>query len=800
MSAEIPCYTSEELAPAIGLTPRQVRNRLATVEDFPKFQRGQMAKAWRFDALPEDWRARLLQKARDYGFRDVPHLLNAGVDLWQPRHPIADIDPAFLDKAAKLQRAMAGTLARINAEIPPADFNARGLADFNAAFGYTISLKQWHRLLARTLARAGASAKWDRLEIYLDDDAKPKAGPMVVKAARLAADHRELLDYIRSFATPLQPTAEEKRLLWMHSFDRCDDLMAGGMTDKAARRAVVEFLATHAPYLAKHREALAETFKDKRARWIESGRTPDALQDGRAAAGAARRKEIPEEDKKTLLAFASKFGGGIAQGWREAREAGALSFETSIRGIENPSNKSHVPRAIREAVKHDAAMLENWMRGPRKAKLGGAFIERDPNAFNAGDWHQGDDCTLPNYYWEDTGSGVRLMRGQVLAMIDVRTTYILGFVLISAGENTGSHYNAWHIRNLITKVHDCYGLPRKGFAFENGSWRAKLLTGNPAVATEEGLRKFGVRFIHSRLPRAKVIERVFGSIQNRLEAELGYCGRNEIVDTYERVKRQKQLVESGHEPPEKFFNHRDEWIERLTAHFEHYNREAQNGKYCPGISPTEAFERYAGNEPIVRLPDTARYLLANDVKRLRVGRNGISFTARGERFTYKNGDTGALLGREVECYFQYEDPAILGVKDPSTGKVFAVRRATLVPGMDAPAETIGQAERENSEHAEYARALYRSITPKFSAHFMSRPHFRAAMVDRETAATAEALEATRAAEVATDKRERKTKRKATAAAQRIGAPLPDGPVSERRADAMERLSQLLAKDAPEPNV
>ena len=61
-----------------------------------------------------------------------------------------------------------------------------------------------------------------------------------------------------------------------------------------------------------------------------------------------------------------------------------------------------------------------------------------------------------------------LMRGQTLLMIDLRTTRILGFVLIPE-----RHYTANAIRTLITNVADIYGLPRKGFYFEHGTWEAK---------------------------------------------------------------------------------------------------------------------------------------------------------------------------------------------------------------------------------------------------------------------------------------------------------------------------------------
>jgi hypothetical protein len=45
----------------------------------------------------------------------------------------------------------------------------------------------------------------------------------------------------------------------------------------------------------------------------------------------------------------------------------------------------------------------------------------------------------------------------------------------------------------------------------------------PLQETELGLREF-VRFVHSKLPRAKVIEGILGILQNEMEAVLGYIG------------------------------------------------------------------------------------------------------------------------------------------------------------------------------------------------------------------------------------------------------------------------------------
>jgi len=97
-------------------------------------------------------------------------------------------------------------------------------------------------------------------------------------------------------------------------------------------------------------------------------------------------------------------------------------------------------------------------------------------------------------------AGSTLMRGQFLPMIDLRSTCILDFVLLSE-----RNYNALSIRSLITKVCNKYGLPRRGFAFENGIWRsARILKGASDTLpsqgeVEMGLRSLGLEFQQSHV-------------------------------------------------------------------------------------------------------------------------------------------------------------------------------------------------------------------------------------------------------------------------------------------------------------
>jgi hypothetical protein len=252
-------------------------------------------------------------------------------------------------------------------------------------------------------------------------------------------------------------------------------------------------------------------------------------------------------------------------------------------------------------------------------------------------------------------------------------------------------------------------------------------------------------------------------------------------------------VESGKLAASDHFYSRDEWFERLTALVDRYNDEGQDGKYLAGLSPREAYEKHFDLEPLARLPDSARYLLANERKRLKVGRNGISFRVGREAFTYKSRETGALIGSSVEVFFNRESPEVLGVKHPESGDVFAVRRATLVPAMDADEETLAQAFGENAAHDSYKRALYRAVAPQFSQHFLSRPIFRLPLVDGATATAGRQLAESAGAKREEATTENRLRRRTVAAAGRAGM-VVRGETDEERAESLEKLSDRLNAD------
>ena len=84
--------------------------------------------------------------------------------------------------------------------------------------------------------------------------------------------------------------------------------------------------------------------------------------------------------------------------------------------------------------------------------------------------------------------------------------------------------------------------------------------------------------------------------QNHLESEPGYAGRDERRDKFERVQEQLSLVRRGKAQPEEFFLSEAQYLQRLELIVDRYNNERQEGKYCPGLSPREAFEKFHGND------------------------------------------------------------------------------------------------------------------------------------------------------------------------------------------------------------
>lgn len=236
-----------------------------------------------------------------------------------------------------------------------------------------------------------------------------------------------------------------------------------------------------------------------------------------------------------------------------------------------------------------------------------------------------------------------------------------------------------------------------------------------------------MRFVHSRLPRSKPVERVIGALQDLMEGEPGYVGPDEMHERFERIQRAKLRVERGEVHPSEHFYSLDQWETRLADLCAHYNATKQDGKMTCGLSPDEAFDKFSPHDdPPVKLPAGCRYLLAHHKRPVHVTSNGITLRFGKQVYNYRNEQTGQLRGQQVLAWFNPELPEILSVTDMNRGNPFCVERSQEVPAMDAPAELLEQEFERVNAHMSCARVRYRTLKARFAVPF------RRAIADSKT--------------------------------------------------------------------
>jgi hypothetical protein len=656
------------------------------------------------------------------------------------------LSPAVRQHAHKLREALASAIElHRSGRWGRGEIEAAGRRDYERVTGHSISARHFWRLFDRTIAHHGDKGDFNDLALYLPERPPRKARPE--EFDRLAKDLPSLASTIRSVTDLNAPSADETLLVWTHAMEEYERLLDGGLSTHKATRRVVEMLHASGLPLALSRSVLRRTFARRLDRWIDGGRVPSAIEDLRSK-NSGRPRPLPLSGDDIKLLTARALTGSLSKAWRDASNHGDLSPAVVQSYVSNPASKSYVPQRVRELVGPDVEMLQDIHHGPRQARLKGAYITRDWSDVSPGDWYQADDTTLPVYYWEEDEQGrPHVMRGQFLPMIDCRTNRVLAFALHSE-----RNYTAKIIRGLIVNTHDTYGLPRIGFHFENGIWRSsKLVKGQgnadnvPTAETELGLREW-VRFMHSKPgnARAKVVERIIGLLQDRMEDQPGYCGRNEQTEKFERVQSQLRQAQAGKVHPSKFFLDRDEWVERLAQICDAYDSERQDGR-LKGQSPREAWDSlFDTSRPLVRLTAETRYLLANHRRPLKVTKNGVGIPISGVTHWFRNEITGRLIHRVVQAYFDPEDLSSIFIKLAPEDKTAAVIPAAPRPPAYTPSpEQLAAAQASVEAQNRPARTLYRTIEPYFPDNGPSP--FRRVVADPETVEAGQEIAAEQAA-------------------------------------------------------
>jgi hypothetical protein len=592
-----------------------------------------------------------------------------------------------------------------------------GAADYFRIFKSRISGRYWRELFARTVQRDGGAEDWNRLEIYLPNNPKAKDAANRVLAEELAEEFGTVESYIKACGNPAAPSKTEQRAIWTLALDKYASLVSGGMPAKRAARRVRSFLFAKASFLAPTRDALLKAFDRKREALESHAGDPKALRDGREQNG--ERFDLPEDDRDRLVHQAVfYYRGDVAPAWRDLVKAG-FSEPVRQRYFGKAANKSHVPTSVMDSVSSEVEILTVMHQGPRAFDSITGHVDRSYEGIASLKCMSADDFTMPVYYYVPDGNGwFNLTRGQILIFTDFRTLRILGWSM-----QPDRNYSSLTIRSLCTHVFAEHGVPSV-LQFERGIWESSsLIKGRdpaPFEFTEvvQGLREFGIRFIHSIRPRSKTVERVGGLVQDLMEAELGYCGRNERVDAPESLRKQMAEVEARKAHPSKYFYSYDDWHHRFGEIVDQYNAAPQQGKILGGLSPDRALSEFADHDdPPMLLSAGLRYLLSHDKRTAKVTLNGITFQVGKQKFNYRGNEIAHLVGQDVLAWFDPENPDALVVTDMQRRNPITVGRSKEVSALecvtDPDSGRLAQELKRIAGQGSYMKARFTAVKSKF---------------------------------------------------------------------------------------
>jgi hypothetical protein len=711
-------FTAAQIAAALAMKRQAVQWRLRDVSPAgTRIVSGQEATAWTVEQLPAPLRERLAAETVQQHCRTIEALLSMPRRQWQPAIPLDKIADADIEAATKLRAALVPALVhQHDGAMTSAEFEADGVKDYARAFGHAVTARYWRELFLRTIRRDNGAENWNRLEIYLPDRLKQKVAPAAVVSEALAADFAELESYITACGNPHAPNPTECAGVWTLALGKFAALVNTGVPEKSAARRVRQFLCARASFLADSRDALWIAFKRKLATLEKANGDVKVLRDGRAGNGA--RFALPENDRDLLIhRSVFYYRGDIAPAWRDLLRNG-FSTEVVERYAGHAQNKSHVPASVIANIAPEVEILTMMHRGPRAFDSIKGYITRSYDGIASLQCLSADDGTLNSYFYIPDGNGwFDLTRGQCILFIDFRTLRIVGWAL-----EPHKSYSSITIRSLCTHLFAEFGVPEILY-FERGIWEsASLLKGktDPFDFTEisQGMREFGIEFKHAIHPRTKAIERVWGMFQDISEGEPGYCGRMEMKDAPEALRKQMAEVKARKVHPSKYFYSLDQWNQRLGQLFEQYNAEPQQGHILAGLSPDQAFEKYMDkNNPPMQFPAGLRYLLANDKRLAQVTLNGVTIQVGKQKFNYRGAEIAHLVGREVLAWWDAENPETLVVTNPDRTNPICVARSETPNALESlitpESGTLGRELSRIEGQASAMKTRYNVLKAKF---------------------------------------------------------------------------------------
>ena len=739
-------FTAAEIGAAIGKSRQAMRRALGSCPPSgKKFVANNLAEAWALADVPPEITAHLRELKTRYLRPSLAAVIAEPPPVWTPSIPLSRVCDADIRKATQLCLALSRAVAQPD-EVPITERARLAADDFAAAFGYPVSNGHLRALITRTLERDAGACRFDRLELYLADNLRPRDQAPQTRARKApgAAEFPELAEAFATIQNPATLTPKEAAYCWRRIVECFAARCADGADESRLKRDLRSYVFKAAPFLAKSGAALKCNLNRKLRISAESGL--EAIVDRRAESSGHRRRPADWEQSIQLFAKWTRIRQGReSQAWRECHLGTTATGERFSEGFREyypfdcRTAKSAVPSAVRSAIRPLIKATDDIAQGPRKARLNLPSIHRDWSDTAAGDYHTADDVTVNHYWFEEAefgeyefdGMRFNVGRGQWLILADERTDFPLGFTLLPTPQ-----YNAANIKALLTRawMSETCGLPFKGAKFENGIWRAlavKALFNWPEI--DEGFGRFKInlgprdaekalRLRHATTPKAKIVERLIGTAQNMMDHLPGYAGRDEKKVCFERVKKFLQSLKRVGQPmkaeldPREMLLSKEEFADEVAKVMKRFSEEPQNGARMPGLSPSEAWLQMSPKRAHVILPESLRYLLATDRSEQTVTAEGIKLSAgRWMKNFYVSARLGELRGEKVEVYFNPEMPEHVSVihraSDPRGVNPFGVSLFDRVPANTATDEDFARARRAQQGFAKYGKAAFRLLAP-----------------------------------------------------------------------------------------
>jgi hypothetical protein len=203
-----------------------------------------------------------------------------------------------------------------------------------------------------------------------------------------------------------------------------------------------------------------------------------------------------------------------------------------------------------------------------------------------------------------------------------------------------------------------------------------------------------------------------------MEAEPGYCGRNERVDAPETLRKQMAEVEARKVHPSSYFYSYENWQKRFGEIVNQYNAAPQQGKILAGLSPDEALAKLAdADDPPMQFSAGLRYLLAHDKRPAKVTLNGVTFQVGKQKFNYRGNEIAHLVGLDVLAWFDPENPEELVVTNMKRENPITVGRSNEVSALecvtDPDSGRLAQELRRVAGQASYMKARFTAVKSKF---------------------------------------------------------------------------------------